>query len=79
MSENILKDIDGLIMPGITHWQSPKFFGYFPTNTSGPSILADLISSGLGVNGMLWENSQDCFSTSLPARSTNQGSQAFFV
>ena len=39
---NILEDIDSLIMPGITHWQSPKFFGYFPTNTSGPSILAAL-------------------------------------
>ena len=57
---NILEDIDSLIMPGITHWQSPKFFGYFPTNTSGPSILADLISSGLGVNGMLWETSPAC-------------------
>ena len=56
----ILKDIDTVIMPGITHWQSPMFFGYFPTNTSGPSILADLISSGLGVNGMLWETSPSC-------------------
>ena len=58
--ETILKDIDRVIMPGITHWQSPMFFGYFPTNTSGPSILADLISSGLGVNGMLWETSPSC-------------------
>jgi len=56
----ILKDIDKLLMPGITHWQSPKFFGYFPANTSGPSILADLIASGLGVNGMLWETSPSC-------------------
>ena len=58
--ETILKDIDRVIMPGITHWQSPMFFGYFPTNTSGPSILADLISSGLGVNGMIWETSPSC-------------------
>ena len=58
--EHILEDINKLIMPGITHWQSPKFFGYFPANTSGPSILADLISSGLGVNGMLWETSPAC-------------------
>ena len=58
--DNILEDIDRIIMPGITHWQSPKFFGYFPTNTSGPSILADLISSGFGVNGMLWETSPAC-------------------
>ena len=58
--KTILKDIDRVIMPGITHWQSPMFFGYFPTNTSGPSILADLISSGLGVNGMLWETSPSC-------------------
>ena len=57
---NILEDIDSLIMPGITHWQSPMFFGYFPINTSGPSILADLISSGLGINGMLWETSPAC-------------------
>ena len=56
----LLEDIDNLIMPGITHWQSPKFFGYFPSNTSGPSILADLISSSLGVNGMVWETSPAC-------------------
>ena len=58
--DNILEDIDSLIMPGITHWQSPMFFGYFPINTSGPSILADLISRGLGINGMLWETSPAC-------------------
>ena len=56
----LLEDIDRLIIPGITHWQSPKFFGYFPANTSGPSILADLISSSLGVNGMVWETSPAC-------------------
>jgi aromatic-L-amino-acid decarboxylase len=44
-------------MPGITHWQHPSFFAYFPANASGPAILGDLISSGLGVQGMLWATS----------------------
>ena len=58
--EDILKDVDKLLMPGITHWQSPNFFAFFPANTSGPSILGDLLSSGLGVQGMLWTTSPAC-------------------
>lgn len=56
----ILADIDKLILPGITHWQSPNFFAYFPCNASGPAILGDLLSSGLGVQGMLWATSPAC-------------------
>jgi len=56
----ILADIDKLILPGITHWQSPNFFAYFPGNGSGPAILGDLLSSGLGVQGMLWATSPAC-------------------
>lgn len=55
--EGMLNDIDQIIMPGITHWQSPKFFAFFPSNSSFPSILADLLSSGLGVQGMIWATS----------------------
>jgi aromatic-L-amino-acid decarboxylase len=58
--EAMLRDVDDLIMPGITHWQSPNFFAYFPANISGPSILGDLLSSGLGVQGMLWATSPAC-------------------
>ncbi len=50
-------DLDEIIMPGITHWQSPNFYAYFPSNTSFPSILGDLVSSGLGVQGMIWATS----------------------
>ena len=53
----MLKDLDEKIMPGITHWQSPGFFAYFNSNTSFPSILGDLLSSGLGVQGMIWATS----------------------
>lgn len=53
----MLRDLDELILPGITHWQSPNFFGYFPANASGPAILGDLISAGLGAQGMLWTTS----------------------
>jgi aromatic-L-amino-acid/L-tryptophan decarboxylase len=56
----IIRDLDSVIMPGITHWQSPNFFGYFPANTSGPSILAEMVSAGLGVQGMLWLTSPAC-------------------
>jgi aromatic-L-amino-acid/L-tryptophan decarboxylase len=55
--ENMMRDLDEKIMPGITHWQSPNFYAYFPSNTSFPSILGDLISSGLGVQGMIWATS----------------------
>src|SRR5215468_4678443 len=58
--EAILADIDKLILPGITHWQSPNFFAYFPCNASGPGILGDLLASGLGVQGMLWATSPAC-------------------
>jgi aromatic-L-amino-acid decarboxylase len=58
--EQILADMDGLILPGITHWQSPNFFAYFPANASGPAILGDLLASGLGVQGMLWSTSPAC-------------------
>jgi aromatic-L-amino-acid decarboxylase len=53
----VLADLDEIVLPGITHWQSPNFFGYFPANASGPAILGDLVSSGLGVQGMLWATS----------------------
>ena len=56
----ILKDVDRLLMPGMTHWQSPNFFAFFPANTSGPSILGELLSAGLGVQGMLWSTSPAC-------------------
>ncbi len=58
--DTILGDIEKLILPGITHWQSPNFFAYFPCNASGPAILGDLLSSGLGVQGMLWATSPAC-------------------
>ncbi|MDA2978769.1 MAG: pyridoxal-dependent decarboxylase [Actinomycetota bacterium] len=54
---DLLSDLDDVVMPGITHWQSPNWFAYFPANTSGPSILAELASAGLGVQGMLWATS----------------------
>jgi aromatic-L-amino-acid/L-tryptophan decarboxylase len=57
---DILGDLNSLIMPGITHWQSPNFFAFFPANTSGPSILAELASAGLGVQGMMWTTSPAC-------------------
>lgn len=56
----MLADVDQLIMPGITHWQSPNFFAFFPANTSGPSILGELLSAGLGAQGMLWATSPAC-------------------
>ena len=58
--ETLLHDVERLILPGVTHWQSPNFFAYFPGNASGPGILGDLLSSGLGVQGMLWSTSPAC-------------------
>lgn len=58
--EAMLADVGELILPGITHWQSPNFFAFFPGNNSGPSILGDLLCAGLGVQGMLWATSPAC-------------------
>jgi aromatic-L-amino-acid decarboxylase len=58
--DQILADVERIILPGITHWQSPNFFAYFPANASGPAILGDLLSSGFGVQGMLWSTSPAC-------------------
>ena len=56
----IMEDLDEVILPGITHWQAPGFFGYFPANASPPSILAEIFSAGMGVQGMLWLTSPSC-------------------
>lgn len=58
--ETLLKDVKEIVLPGITHWQSPNFFAFFPANASGPAILGDLLASGLGVQGMLWMTSPAC-------------------
>lgn len=58
--EAVMADVERIIVPGLTHWQSPNFYAYFPSNNSGPSILADLLTSGLGVQGMLWITSPAC-------------------
>ena len=58
--ERILQDVGDIILPGVTHWQSPHFFAFFPANASGPAILGELLSAGLGVQGMLWATSPAC-------------------
>jgi len=52
-----LARLDEDVLPGITHWNHPCFFAYFPSNTSYASILADVVASGLGVQGMSWQTS----------------------
>jgi aromatic-L-amino-acid decarboxylase len=54
---NILRDLDAVVLPGITHWQHPSFFGYFPSAGSLSSVLGDLVSTGLGVVGLNWQAS----------------------
>ncbi|MFI6045661.1 pyridoxal-dependent decarboxylase [Nocardia sp. NPDC051321] len=56
----LLADLDAIVVPGLTHWQHPGFFAYFPSSTSGPAVLAELLSAGLGVQGMLWQTSPAC-------------------
>ena len=53
----ILRDVDEIILPGISHWQHPSFFGYFPANSSLASVLGDYLSTGLGVIGLSWQSS----------------------
>ncbi|GAB3040105.1 pyridoxal-dependent decarboxylase [Nocardioides flavus (ex Wang et al. 2016)] len=53
----LLADLDRVVVPGLTHWQHPRFFAYFPANSSPAAILGDLISSGIGAQGMIWATS----------------------
>jgi len=55
--EDIMADVKKTIMPGITHWQSPNFYAYFPANSSYPSILGEMLTATLGVQGMIWDTS----------------------
>jgi len=55
--EQVLSDLDRIVLPGLTHWQHPSFFAYFPANSSYASILAELVTAGLGVNGFSWVTS----------------------
>ncbi|XP_055837642.1 3,4-dihydroxyphenylacetaldehyde synthase 2 [Episyrphus balteatus] len=58
--QNILSDINTTIMPGLTHWQSPNMHAYYPTATSFPSIVGEMLSSGFGVIGFSWICSPAC-------------------
>jgi aromatic-L-amino-acid decarboxylase len=57
---DVLADLDRVVVPGLTHWQHPNFFAYFPGNSSYASILGELASAGLGVQGMSWVTSPAC-------------------
>ena len=59
-STTSLADLDRVVVPGLTHWQHPSFFAYFPGNSSYAAILGDLASTGLGVQGMSWVTSPAC-------------------
>lgn len=56
----IFKDFETKILPGITHWQHPKFHAYFPAGNSYPSIMGEMLSSGLGIVGFSWAASPSC-------------------
>jgi len=55
--ESILRDLEQVLMPGLSHWQHPDFFGYFPSNGELSSVLGDYLSTGLGVLGLSWQSS----------------------
>lgn len=55
--ETIFADFQRDVLPGITHWQHPRFFAYFPANSSPPSVLAEMLTATLGAQCMLWQTS----------------------
>ncbi len=55
--DDIMRDFEKVVLPGITHWQSPRFFAYFPANSSYPSILAEMLTAAIGAQCMVWETS----------------------
>jgi aromatic-L-amino-acid/L-tryptophan decarboxylase len=58
--EAVRADVERVVVPGIVHWQHPSFFAYFPSNTTYPSMLGELLAAGLGVQGMSWVTSPAC-------------------
>lgn len=59
--DNIMDDVENKIMPGVTHWQHPRFHAYFPSGNSFPSILGDLLSDAIGCIGFSWVLSNNRF------------------
>lgn len=55
--EQVFRDLEQIIVPNLSHWQHPQFFGYFPSNASLASVLGDYFSTGLGVLGLSWQSS----------------------
>ncbi len=55
--EALLRDFESVILPGVTHWNHPSFFGYFAVSGSGPGILGELLAAALNVNAMVWKSS----------------------
>ncbi len=55
--ERIVADFEAVLLPGMTHWQHPSFFAYFPANSSPPSVLAEMLTATLGAQCMLWQTS----------------------
>uniref|UniRef100_A0A8C9WJZ5 Aromatic-L-amino-acid decarboxylase n=1 Tax=Scleropages formosus TaxID=113540 RepID=A0A8C9WJZ5_SCLFO len=60
MYEDVVKDIERVIMPGVTHWHSPFFYAYFPTASSFPAMLADMLCGAIGCIGFSWAASPAC-------------------
>ena len=54
---DVLADLDRIVLPGLSLWQHPRFFGYFPANAEPAGVLGDLVSTGLGVLGLSWQSS----------------------
>ena len=55
--DSILADVERVVLPGLSHWQHPRFFGYFPSNGELSAVLGDYLSTGLGVLGLAWQSS----------------------
>jgi len=58
--QDIMKDIEPIIMSGVTHWHSPRFHAYFPTANSYPAIVADMLSGAIACIGFTWIASPAC-------------------
>src|SRR3990172_10381229 len=55
--EQVMRDFEEILLPGVTHWNHPAFFAYFAITGSAPGVLGELLSAALNVNGMLWKTS----------------------
>jgi len=66
--DDVLQDIQNILVPGLTHWNNPNFYAYFPNTGSGPGIFGEMLCAAFNVNGMVWKTAPAVTELTVPVR-----------